>query len=88
MNFKMLLEDTIDMMKSSDYKQRFKAEYYQVLIRYEKLKSMLIKWDENRLDFTPTCSRLTYDTQIIAMENYISVLEQRALDEGIKLEKI
>ena len=26
------------MLNSDDYKERFKAEYYQTLIRYEKLK--------------------------------------------------
>ena len=39
----MELKDTVEMMNSSDYKERFKAEYYQTRIRYEKLHSMLIK---------------------------------------------
>ena len=30
--FKMSLEDTVEMMKSEDYKERFKAEYYQTKI--------------------------------------------------------
>lgn len=34
----MELKDTIEMMTSEDYKERFKAEYYQTKIRYEKLK--------------------------------------------------
>ena len=29
----MELEDTIELMKSSDYKERFKAEYLQTKIR-------------------------------------------------------
>lgn len=33
------LRDTVEMMNSGDYKERFKAEYYQVVIRYQKLKS-------------------------------------------------
>lgn len=41
----MELKDTIAGMTSPDYKERFKAEYYQVKIRYEKLKSLLNKWD-------------------------------------------
>ena len=32
------LRQTIDMMTSDDYKERFKAEYYQTKIRYERLK--------------------------------------------------
>lgn len=34
----MELKDTIEMMQSADYKERFKAEYHQTKIRYEKLK--------------------------------------------------
>ena len=88
MNFKMQLEDTIDMMKSSDYKQRFKAEYYQLKIRYEKLKSMLEKWDNNELNFTPTCSRATYNNQITVMRDYMYTLEGRAEQEGIEFKDI
>lgn len=39
----MELKDTIEMMQSADYKERFKAEYYQVVIRYQKLKAMILK---------------------------------------------
>ena len=41
----MELKDTTTLMVSSDYKERFKAEYYQLKIRLEKLKCMLQKWD-------------------------------------------
>lgn len=41
----MELKDTATLMVSSDYKERFKAEYYQLKIRLEKLKCMLQKWD-------------------------------------------
>ena len=37
------MADTIDMMKSPDYKTRFIAEYVQLKIRYEKLKHLLNK---------------------------------------------
>ena len=33
------LIDTVEMMASADYKERFKAEYAQTKIRYEKLKA-------------------------------------------------
>ena len=36
---KLDLMDTVEMMSSTDYKERFKAEYYQTKIRYEKLKA-------------------------------------------------
>lgn len=79
------LRDTIEMMNSEDYKERFKAEYYQVVIRYQKLKSMLDKWDNDQLDFTPTCPRSTYNMQITAMTDYIAVLEARAVMEDVEL---
>lgn len=79
------LRDTIEMMNSGDYKERFKAEYYQVVIRYQKLKSMLDKWDNDQLEFTPTCPRSTYNMQIAAMTDYIAVLEARAVMEGVEL---
>ena len=34
------LSDTFDLMCSKDYKDRFRAEYYQTKIRYEKLHKM------------------------------------------------
>ena len=83
----MELKDTVEMMNSSDYKERFRAEYQQVVIRYQKLKAMLEKWDAGKLDFEPTCPRSTYNMQIKAMTDYIAVLEARAVMEGINLKK-
>lgn len=37
------LKDTIELMNSSDYKDRFKAEYYQLKIRYTKLHAMEVR---------------------------------------------
>lgn len=81
----MELRDTAEMMNSADYKERFKAEYCQVVIRYQKLKAMLVKWDKGELNFTPTCPRSTYDMQIKAMADYIAVLEARAVMENVAL---
>jgi len=81
----MELRDTVDLMLSDDYKDRFKAEYLQLKIRYEKLKVMLDKWDNDELDFTPTCPREIYDEQIDGMETYLDVLVDRANIEGIDL---
>ncbi|MCI8795292.1 MAG: hypothetical protein HFG89_00330 [Dorea sp.] len=81
----MTLRDTVEMMNSENYKERFKAEYWQNVIRYRKLKNMLERWDKNSLDFKPTCPRSTYNMQIKAMTDYIAVLEARAVMEGIEL---
>lgn len=79
------LKDTIEMMNSSDYKERFKAEYQQVVIRYKKLAAMLEKLDKGELNFNPTCPRSTYNMQIKAMTDYIAVLEARAVMEDVDL---
>lgn len=82
----MELRDTVEMMNSGDYKERFKAEYQQNVIRYQKLVAMLEKWDKEELKFEPVCPRSTYNMQIKAMTDYIAVLEARAVIEGISLE--
>ena len=79
------LKDTAAMMNSADYKERFKAEYAQVVIRYQKLSAMLEKWDKGELNFNPTCPRSTYNMQVRAMTDYIAVLEARAVMEGVVL---
>ena len=82
----MKLSATVEMMNSTDYKDRFKAEYYQLAIRYKGLKAMLDKWDNGTLQFEPTCPRSTYNMQIKAMADYLAVLEARAVMEGIELD--
>lgn len=79
------LEDTVELMLSDDYKDRFLAEFRQLKIRYEKLRAMLSKWDDGDLDFEPTCPRDIYDKQIEGMEIYLDVLADRAEIEGIEI---
>lgn len=55
------LKDTVDLMNSEDYKERFLAEYKQLTIRYTGLKNMLYKWDRGELNFEPTCPRSIYN---------------------------
>lgn len=82
----MELKDTIEMMNSSDYKERFKAEYYQVKIRAEKLDNMLNKYKLGYLDFTPSCPIEVLDKQYHLMIEYLMILSKRAAIEGIVLE--
>ena len=82
----MKLSETVEMMNSTDYKERFKAEYNQLAIRYKGLKTMLDKWDNGTLQFEPTCPRSTYNMQIKAMADYLAVLEARAVMENIVLD--
>ena len=87
MNKELTLADTVNNMTSIDYKARFKAEYQQLKIRYEKLNLMLSKWDLHVLDFKPTCPRMIYDIQRKAMFEYLAILEARAVIEGVVLDE-
>ena len=81
----MELKDTVELMNSSDYKDRFKAEYQQVKIRHEKLRKMLVKLDAGTLDFKPTCTKQLLMEQERYMREYIRCLETRAEVEGVDL---
>ena len=81
----MQLKDTIEMMTSEDFKERFKAEYYQLLIRLDSLRSMLIKLKYNMLDFELKCSKEILENQVIFMQGYINILRLRAEIEEIDL---
>ena len=91
----MELKDTVELMNSDDYKERFKAEYYQTKIRYEKLKKFNNKieaygrlpylskntWDEPKHD----CPFDVLRAQQSAMDEYLHILEVRAEIENIEL---
>ena len=79
------LEMTIDLMKSEDYKDRFKAEYYQTKIRHDKLCNMLVKLDAGTLEFRPNCPPQLLVDQKNSMDRYLHLLRVRAEIEGIDL---
>lgn len=81
----MELKDTVALMNSPDYKERFKAEHRQTKIRYEKLHKMCIQYEAGKLDFTPTCSLNLLKEQLLAMDRYLYLLELRAALEDINL---
>ena len=81
----MELKDTIVLMESEDYKDRFKAEYYQLKIRHAKLKSIIVKYEANTLDFEPTCPIHVLHDQLNHMERYMWSMEVRAELEKIEL---
>lgn len=79
------LKDTVDLMNSNDFKDRFKAEYYQTKIRYNKLHAMIIKYEAGTLSFTPNCSLELLKHQASMMGQYLYDLEIRAEIEKIEL---
>ena len=81
----MELKDTIELMQSTDYKERFKAEYMQTKIRYQKLHKTVVKADAGTLEFEPSCPLDLLREQKKYMGNYLYYLEVRAEIEGIDL---
>ena len=79
------LVETVDAMLSPDYKERFKAEYWQVSIRMMRLFHLLQNWDT--LEFKPKCDKMTLNMQYEYMKLYRKILLHRALIEGIDLEE-
>lgn len=81
-------------MNSSDYRDRFKAEYYQTKIRYEKLKKFNTKIEaayathmtKKEVEIPKhDCPDSVLDDQQRAMGQYLHILELRAEIEGIDL---
>ena len=91
----MELKDTVEGMNSKDYKERFKAEYWQLKIRYEKLVHFITKieaysmldWDKAMFKDEPVhdCPINLLRNQEKAMSEYLHTLEIRAQIEEIDL---
>lgn len=82
---KMTLADTVELMESDDYEDRFKAEFYQTRIRMFKLIDMLDRWDAGTLGFAPASARYLYLMQVKGMGLQLRAMRRRAKAEGIKL---
>ncbi len=80
----MELKDTISLMNSDNYQDRFKAEYLQTKIRYDKLHNTLVKYDAGTLPFKPANIELLRE-QAAAMGRYLYILETRAEIEKIDI---
>lgn len=89
-------KDTIELMQSEDYKARFKAEYYQTKIRYERLKAFNTKIEAaNAVKYAMStvtlreprhdCPETLLREQQTVMGNYLHILEVRAEIEGVEL---
>ena len=77
----MELKDTIEDMISDDYKERFKAEYKQLIIRMDRLYNYMNNNEISTEEIRPLCE------QVRAMIAYKRCLKQRAKILKIKLEK-
>ena len=81
----MELKDTVAQMNSADYKERFKAEYKQLVIRLLKLARLLEDYNSGDLDIKLACPYEVLKAQHDAMLKYKLCLELRAEHEGIKI---
>lgn len=86
MNIKTL-SDTSKMMISSDYKERFKAEYYQLRIRRERLGIFINDYYHDKLTFAPACDIGLLMSQAASMDAYLVLLKYRAKIEDIDLDE-
>lgn len=82
------LKDTVVLMTSEDYKERFRAEVLQVGIRARKLSEMLDMHRKGKLDFAPACPVPLLEAQLAAMYTYLGALISRAEIEGIHIPEL
>ena len=91
------LKETTELMTSTDYKERFVAEYWQAKIRYEKLKAFNTKIEAaQRVHFSEIENKLKepiHDCPVDILKEqqhilgeYLHILEIRAVIEGIDLD--
>ena len=93
MNNMKTLQETATPMLSKNYKDRFKAEYWQTKIRYEKLKKRNTKVEAlNYMEVkasndisSPYVNELFRKQQSV-MGEYLHILEVRAAIEGVDLD--
>ena len=83
---KQTLKDTVSMMESHDYKERFRAEYYQLRIRISKLSKLISDYGFGKLDFEPACSMKLLMNQHNAMIEYEKYLRERSFVEHIDID--
>lgn len=91
----MDLQDTVELMLSSHYKDRFIAEYLQTKERHERLKTFLNKIEAAELtkhqlnaveEPAHDCSIDLLHRQLKFMEEYLHILEIRAIIENTPLD--
>lgn len=83
----MELKDTVKLMLSEDYKDRMKAEYWQLEIRLQKLLKICNDYENGVLKFKPFCSLDLLQAQADLMTIYMRLLKERAKDEKISLKE-
>lgn len=78
------LKDTMELMTSEDYKERFVGEVMQLCIRINRLRDTLIDIYDGSALFTPACSTELLESQLAAMEELLRIYSIRASVEGCR----
>lgn len=75
------LEDTVELMLSTKWKDRFMAEFYQLCIRKNSLENLLRNYDKGfshcAINRMPNCDVELLRKQLEVMTEYVHILEQR-----------
>lgn len=83
------LKDTVNLMLSEDYKDRFAAEYFQTFTRYLRLKRFCNRIEAAQIigitEPEHDCPLQLLREQQSAMGNYLRILELRAEIENINI---
>lgn len=83
----MKLKDTIELMTSTDWKERFKAEYLQCVIRLKKLIDYIHELEDGTKPMNYEGEKLLLGAQYGYMVSYIHALEDQSYCLGIELPK-
>lgn len=84
------LSQTVELMDSNNYKERFIAEYAQIEIRTKRLERVLKSIEDKTCPkcFEPTCDIEILKSQYKTMNAYRATLIFRASIEAIELPEV
>jgi hypothetical protein len=69
----------------TEWQKRFVIEYHELRGRFAKLDEMIQRYEKGQLEFEPKCPIDLLKHQRSVMWEYLSILEQRARIEEVKL---
>lgn len=76
------------MAINDSYKDRMKAEYFELKDRTKKLGNVVLKYEAGTLDFEPDCPIHILKEQLYHMTEYLYILRLRGEIEGVLLEEM
>ena len=84
----MDLKEAVQIETCKDYETDLQDAYYQLSMRYKRLKATVDSWDKQDLITSPESTRSIYDIQLEAMKVYLAMLYARGVMEGIELKEV